>query len=191
MAESGISRRPQLSEEVATYLRQRVMSGQVRPGEYLRLEHVAEELGISVTPVREALVALRGEGFVQLLEDVPSADWAVPTQIFEGDLLFIEWSADSEKTRVEDGIGWVVYNNPAHLNAMSLEMNRAVPRIVDALAEDPEVRVVVVTGAGDRSLVSGADISEFGERRTSVEARAEYDAARLQAHGLWATLQQD
>ena len=61
-----LRRRPQLSEEVAAHLRERIMSGQVRPGEYLRLEHVAEELGISVTPVREALVALRGEGFVQL-----------------------------------------------------------------------------------------------------------------------------
>lgn len=61
-----LRKRPQLSEEVAAHLRERIMSGQVRPGEYLRLEHVAEELGISVTPVREALVALRGEGFVQL-----------------------------------------------------------------------------------------------------------------------------
>ncbi len=33
------------------------------------------------------------EGFTKLLSDVPNADWAVPTQIFEGDVLFIEWSA--------------------------------------------------------------------------------------------------
>jgi DNA-binding GntR family transcriptional regulator len=65
--DTGLRRRPQLAEEVADYLRERIMSGQVRSGEYLRLEHVAEELGISITPVREALVALRGEGFVQLL----------------------------------------------------------------------------------------------------------------------------
>ena len=51
------------------------------------------------------------EGFVKLLEDVPSADWNVPTQIFEGDLLFIEWSADSEKTRVEDGIDTFVFRD--------------------------------------------------------------------------------
>jgi DNA-binding GntR family transcriptional regulator len=66
VATRGFQKRPQLSEEVATHLRERIMSGQVRPGEFLRLEHIAEELGISVTPVREALVALRGEGFVQL-----------------------------------------------------------------------------------------------------------------------------
>ena len=51
------------------------------------------------------------EGFVKLLGDVPSADWDVPTQIYEGDLLFIEWSADSEKTRVEDGIDTFVFRD--------------------------------------------------------------------------------
>jgi ketosteroid isomerase-like protein len=51
------------------------------------------------------------EGFVKLLEDVPSADWDVPTQIYEGDVLFIEWSADSEKTRVEDGIDTFVFRD--------------------------------------------------------------------------------
>lgn len=61
-----LGRRPQLSEEVAAYVRELIMSGQVRAGDFLRLEHLAGELGISVTPVREALLALRGEGFVHL-----------------------------------------------------------------------------------------------------------------------------
>jgi ketosteroid isomerase-like protein len=47
--------------------------------------------------------------FTQLLADVPNADWAVPTQIYEGDVLFIEWTADAEKTRVEDGIDTFVF----------------------------------------------------------------------------------
>ena len=51
------------------------------------------------------------EGFVKLLGDVPSAEWAVPTQIFEGDLLFIEWSADAEKTRVEDGVDTFIFRD--------------------------------------------------------------------------------
>jgi len=51
------------------------------------------------------------EGFTKLLADVPSADWDVPTQIFEGDVLFIEWTADSEKTRVEDGIDTFVFRD--------------------------------------------------------------------------------
>lgn len=63
---TGLGRRPQLSDEVAAYIRELIMSGQVRQGEFLRLERVASDLGISATPVREALLSLRGEGFVQL-----------------------------------------------------------------------------------------------------------------------------
>ena len=51
------------------------------------------------------------EGFTQLLSDVPNAEWAVPTQIFEGDVLFIEWSADAASTRVEDGIDTFVFRD--------------------------------------------------------------------------------
>lgn len=69
MARSGdrpLGRRRQLSDEVAAYVRELIMSGQVRHGEFLRLERIAGDLGISVTPVREALLSLRGEGFVTL-----------------------------------------------------------------------------------------------------------------------------
>ncbi|MEX1007012.1 MAG: enoyl-CoA hydratase [Acidimicrobiia bacterium] len=90
--------------------------------------------------------------------------------------------------RVEDGIGWMTYNNPERHNAMSIEMQVAVPRILAAFRDDPEARVVVVTGAGDRAFVSGADISEFGERRTSVDARAEYDTAMADAWRGWREL---
>ncbi|MFI0483573.1 GntR family transcriptional regulator [Actinomadura sp. 9N215] len=61
-----LGRRRQLSDEVAAHVRDLIMSGQVRSGEFLRLERIAEDLGISVTPVREALLSLRGEGFVTL-----------------------------------------------------------------------------------------------------------------------------
>ena len=66
MTPARLGRRPQLSDEVAAYVRDLIMSGQAREGDFLRLEHLAEELGISVTPVREALLAMRGEGFVHL-----------------------------------------------------------------------------------------------------------------------------
>jgi DNA-binding GntR family transcriptional regulator len=58
--------RPQLSEEVATTLRGRIMSGELRPGDRIRLEEVAAQLGVSITPVREALLHLRGEDMVEL-----------------------------------------------------------------------------------------------------------------------------
>jgi ketosteroid isomerase-like protein len=51
------------------------------------------------------------QGFTQLLGDVPNAVWDVPTQVFEGDILFIEWSAVSEKTRVDDGVDTFVFSD--------------------------------------------------------------------------------
>jgi DNA-binding GntR family transcriptional regulator len=59
-------RRAQLSDEVAGHLRAAIMSGKLRPGTYIRLDDTAAELGVSITPVREALLKLRGEGMVQL-----------------------------------------------------------------------------------------------------------------------------
>jgi len=66
MSEGRLVRRPQLADEVATHLRGLIMSGRLRPGERVRLEEVAEQLGVSITPVREALLTLRGEDMVEL-----------------------------------------------------------------------------------------------------------------------------
>jgi DNA-binding GntR family transcriptional regulator len=63
---AGASRQ-QLSEEVASYVRELILSGQVKQGDFLRLEPIAEALGVSNTPVREGLLSLRGEGFVALV----------------------------------------------------------------------------------------------------------------------------
>jgi DNA-binding GntR family transcriptional regulator len=59
-------RRAQLSDEVAGHLRVAIMSGSLPPGTFIRLDETAAKLGVSVTPVREALLKLRGEGMVQL-----------------------------------------------------------------------------------------------------------------------------
>jgi DNA-binding GntR family transcriptional regulator len=61
---AGFAARPQLSDDVARYVRQRIFEGTYGAGEYVRLEQVAGELGISVTPVREALLQLRAEGLL-------------------------------------------------------------------------------------------------------------------------------
>jgi DNA-binding GntR family transcriptional regulator len=58
------TRRKQLPEEVAVYVREQIMSGNLRPGQFLRMEPIAEAVGVSITPVREGLVALSSEGFV-------------------------------------------------------------------------------------------------------------------------------
>jgi ketosteroid isomerase-like protein len=51
------------------------------------------------------------EGFTELLADLPNAKWDVPTQIFEGDVLFIEWTADAGSNRVDDGIDTFVFRD--------------------------------------------------------------------------------
>lgn len=58
--------RTQLSEGVAGHLRAAIMSGSLKPGTFIRLDETAAQLGVSITPVREALLTLRGEGMVRL-----------------------------------------------------------------------------------------------------------------------------
>jgi DNA-binding GntR family transcriptional regulator len=57
-------RHKQLSEKVANRIREKIMVGELRPG-FLRTERLAEDLGVSPTPVREALMILQAEGAVQ------------------------------------------------------------------------------------------------------------------------------
>ncbi|HML06504.1 MAG TPA: enoyl-CoA hydratase [Xanthobacteraceae bacterium] len=77
--------------------------------------------------------------------------------------------------RKEAGVGTVTFNNPQRHNAVSLEMWEATRRILDDFAVDSEVRVVVLTGAGDKAFVSGADISRFASERASLEAARAYN----------------
>jgi uncharacterized protein (TIGR02246 family) len=51
------------------------------------------------------------EAFTKLLSDLPSAEWEVPTTIFEGDVLFIEWKAVSKNTMADDGIDTFVFRD--------------------------------------------------------------------------------
>jgi enoyl-CoA hydratase len=75
---------------------------------------------------------------------------------------------------VTDGVGIITFNNPAKRNAMSLEMWEGLGQTLSELHDDPEVRVVVLVGAGDKAFVSGADISQFEKTRHNAEAAAEY-----------------
>jgi len=71
--------------------------------------------------------------------------------------------------RKEGAIGWVIFNNPEKRNAMSLEMSAATAAAMESYAKDPEVRVVILRGQGDKAFISGADISQFKERRSNAE----------------------
>jgi enoyl-CoA hydratase len=88
---------------------------------------------------------------------------------------------------VSDGVGIVTFNNPDKRNAMSLEMWKGLGSALIELRDDPDVRVVIMTGAGDKAFMSGADISQFEKTRHNAQASEEYskrsDAQRaLLAH---------
>lgn len=85
-------------------------------------------------------------------------------------------STDKIVAEVDQGIGWLTFNNPARRNAMSMEMWQGVGDALEAFQNDADVRVVVLRGGGGRAFVSGADISEFDQHRASAEQRREYAA---------------
>jgi enoyl-CoA hydratase/carnithine racemase len=90
--------------------------------------------------------------------------------------LSIPLATDRMIAEVEGAIGWLTFNNPARRNAVSFEMWEAMGAAIDAFEQNPAVRVVVLRGAGDAAFVSGADISQFAERRASAENVKAYDA---------------
>jgi enoyl-CoA hydratase/carnithine racemase len=91
--------------------------------------------------------------------------------------------SDKIISRREDAVGHVVFNNPEKRNAVSLDMWQAFERALDECASDDEVRVVVLSGAGGRAFVSGADISKFADERSSAEAVAHYDVTTARIFG--------
>ena len=75
----------------------------------------------------------------------------------------------------EGALGWIVFNNPERRNAMSIDMWQALPPALDDFEKDPSIRVVVLTGSGDRAFISGADISQFEKQRSSQEQVQRYE----------------
>ena len=78
-------------------------------------------------------------------------------------------------SRIENGVGYITFNNPEKHNAVSIEMWDALERILDDFRRDNTVRVIVLNGAGGKSFVSGADISKFDKERSSKEAVLSYN----------------
>jgi enoyl-CoA hydratase len=85
-------------------------------------------------------------------------------------------------TRKENGVGWVIFSNPTKFNAVSHDMWTALPGTIAAFDADPEVRMIVITGDGDKAFISGADISQFEKARGSAEAQAIYNRAVVEAY---------
>lgn len=77
----------------------------------------------------------------------------------------------------EPPIGWVIFDNPDRRNAVTYEMWAAMAGVLADFAADPEVRVVVVRGGGERTFVAGADISQFDAKRGTPEDIKRYNTA--------------
>lgn len=75
----------------------------------------------------------------------------------------------------EDGVGIVIFNQPEKRNAMSVEMWEGLGTILDGFSADPKIRSIVLTGAGEKAFVSGADISQFEKRRANADDQRNYN----------------
>src|SRR3954469_18445213 len=84
--------------------------------------------------------------------------------------------SDKMLARKDGRVGTMIFNNPERHNAVSLEMWQSAAKILDDFSKDDEIRVVVLTGAGGKSFVSGADISKFEDERATRDAVERYHA---------------
>lgn len=73
--------------------------------------------------------------------------------------------------KADNGAAWLTLNRPHVLNAMNMAIRDEIWGAMAALRDDPEIRVAVIRGAGDRAFSAGADISEFGTAPSYIDAR--------------------
>lgn len=84
----------------------------------------------------------------------------------------------------KDGpLGWLIFDHPERRNAISSAMWAAIPEAARELEADEEVRVIILRGAGDVAFVSGADISEFEEKRGGATKAIAYEGETGRAFG--------
>lgn len=81
-----------------------------------------------------------------------------------------------------EGLGWIVFNNPERHNAVSLDMWLDAIEIIEDFVKDDAVRVIIVRGAGEKSFISGADISKFDDERAEAAAVERYNEATETAY---------
>jgi enoyl-CoA hydratase len=73
-------------------------------------------------------------------------------------------------------VAWLTFNRPQSRNAMTFAMYDEIVKVCDELEADPDMRVLVLTGAGDKAFVAGTDISQF-QTFTNPQHALEYEAS--------------
>jgi len=76
---------------------------------------------------------------------------------------------------IDDSIARITFNNPAARNAMTWPMYEELKTICDSLAKNPDIRVVIFRGAGDKAFVSGSDIEQFVDLQKDEAYEVEVD----------------
>lgn len=207
----------QLSEDVASYVRELIISGRVKPGEFLRTEPIAEAVGVSNTPVREGLLLLSGEGFVELVprrgfvvasfsrQDVRDIFWAQASlagelasraakSITAAQLDHLEQIAAKHEADVRNGA------DPDKIVALGHEFHRTINLAADSRRLALMLRSIVrqlpnrfyneIEGHGDDTLEAHPKILEaLRKRRTKVAANLMRDHIMSGADELIAMLE--
>src|SRR3954470_19499854 len=75
----------------------------------------------------------------------------------------------------DGAVAWITFNRPEVRNSMTFEMYERIVEICDEVEANPDIRVMVLQGAGDKAFVSGTDISQFA-KFTEPEHALEYEA---------------
>src|SRR5882724_2284394 len=127
-----------------------------------------------LSPKRERLIAIaetpnqcfNPAGSIQSPKAAPMLDVPNKTEKSHADGKILQ--------SITDGVGVITFNNPEKRNAMSLDMWQGFGHALIELRDDPEVRAVILVGAGDKAFVSGADISQFEKTRHNAAASEEY-----------------
>lgn len=96
----------------------------------------------------------------------------------------LELPTEKILAHVDGATAHIVFNNPERHNAVSLEMWDAVEQALSAFAADDTARVVILSGAGGKAFVSGADISKFESERGTKEATEHYNARLKLVYGI-------
>jgi len=90
-------------------------------------------------------------------------------------------------TIIKDGIGRITINRAEKRNAMTLGMWRDLGAVLEAWAENSEIRTLIIAGAGDLSFCAGNDIKEYATIRVTPEQRETYDATTTHTYDLLRT----
>ncbi|MGW3483761.1 GntR family transcriptional regulator [Rhodococcus rhodochrous] len=145
----------QLSAEVEAYVREEIMTGKFKAGQYIRTETLAAQMGVSQTPVREGLQALRGQGFLRLeprrgfrvlelrrsdIEDLFGVQAYLSAELARRAATRLSWEQVNELARLHEDLIVAVDEDDA---ALVQSLNSEFHRLINQNADAPKLRTLL------------------------------------------------